>query len=199
MENWRPLTCFSSSCFRHIFKMLNENSNVLFFNFKFAIFFSVSDSDLKKPEDEPSNGASEENKEGKTASWDTRTSKCSHVFWHFVFQLCGKQNQVLDFKFTTARYINPLLMVTRVLLYLWSESEGIQNMAVVLDNVSYNMSRDLLSMLVENMMGLDDSDYNLEIIWEKNAAVITFRRPSGRTAWGHTNQTAEIFYSYRQQ
>lgn len=102
----------------------------------------------------------------------------------------------MDFKFTTARYINPALMVTRVLLYLRSESEGVQNMAVVLDNVSYNMSRDLLSMLVENMMGLDDRDYSLEIIWENNAAVITFRIPSGRTARGHTNQTAAIFYSY---
>lgn len=59
-------------------------------------------------------------------------------------------------------------------------SESIQSVAVVLDNVVDSMSRDLLSMLVENISGLDESGYSLEIIWETNRAVVTFSSPAGR-------------------
>ncbi|XP_067429769.1 protein mono-ADP-ribosyltransferase PARP14-like isoform X1 [Thunnus thynnus] len=57
-------------------------------------------------------------------------------------------------------------------------SESVQSVAVVLDNVSDKMSRDLLSMLVENISGLDESSYSLEIIWETNQAVVTFSSPA---------------------
>ncbi|XP_067429640.1 protein mono-ADP-ribosyltransferase PARP14-like isoform X1 [Thunnus thynnus] len=57
-------------------------------------------------------------------------------------------------------------------------SESVQSVAVVLDNVSDKMSRDLLSMLVENISGLDESSYGLEIIWETNQAVVTFSSPA---------------------
>lgn len=56
---------------------------------------------------------------------------------------------------------------------------SVQSVAVVLENVD-SMSRDLLSMLVENISGLEDSAYSLEIIWETNRAVITFNSPAGR-------------------
>lgn len=59
---------------------------------------------------------------------------------------------------------------------------------MVLDNVMDDMPRELLSMLVENISGLDESRYSLEIIWETNRAVITFSSPAGRT--GH--QTADL-------
>ncbi|KAL7391183.1 hypothetical protein ABVT39_005598 [Epinephelus coioides] len=58
------------------------------------------------------------------------------------------------------------------------ESASAQSVSVVLDNVSDNMSRDLLCMLVENVSGLDESGYSLEIIWETNRAVITFNKPA---------------------
>ncbi|XP_070760235.1 protein mono-ADP-ribosyltransferase PARP14-like isoform X2 [Enoplosus armatus] len=58
------------------------------------------------------------------------------------------------------------------------ESESVQSVSVVLDNVVDNMCKDLLSMLVENVSGLDESSYSLEIIWETNRAVITFTRPA---------------------
>ncbi|TMS03766.1 Poly [ADP-ribose] polymerase 14 [Larimichthys crocea] len=58
------------------------------------------------------------------------------------------------------------------------ESESVQGLAVLLDNVAEDMSRDLLSMLVENISSLDESSYSLEIIWEINRAVITFDSPA---------------------
>ncbi|XP_068559360.1 protein mono-ADP-ribosyltransferase PARP14-like [Cebidichthys violaceus] len=58
------------------------------------------------------------------------------------------------------------------------ESESVQSVAVVLDNVTDDMPRDLLSMLVENVSGLDDNCFSLEIIWESNRAVITFNQPA---------------------
>ncbi|XP_076587780.1 protein mono-ADP-ribosyltransferase PARP14-like [Chaetodon auriga] len=57
------------------------------------------------------------------------------------------------------------------------DSESVQSAAVVLDNIM-DMSRELLSMLVENISGLDESDYSLEIIWETNRAVVTFNSPA---------------------
>ncbi|XP_053181167.1 protein mono-ADP-ribosyltransferase PARP14-like [Scomber japonicus] len=58
------------------------------------------------------------------------------------------------------------------------ESESVQSVSVVLDNVSDKMPKDLLLMLVENISGLDDSSYSLEIIWETNQAVVTFSSPA---------------------
>ncbi|KAM3868382.1 protein mono-ADP-ribosyltransferase PARP14-like [Diretmus argenteus] len=55
--------------------------------------------------------------------------------------------------------------------------ESVQSFAVVLDNVSESMSRDLLSMLVENIALLDENSYSLEIIWEAARAVVTFNNP----------------------
>lgn len=60
------------------------------------------------------------------------------------------------------------------------ESEAVSRTAIVFGNIQSNMSRDLLSMLVENVSGLDESYYSLEIIWEANAAVATFNMPAGQ-------------------
>lgn len=71
--------------------------------------------------------------------------------------------------------------VKLVFLCLPSEPEAVQSLAVVLDNVGEHMTRDLLSMLVENVSGLDESSYSLEIIQESSRAVITFNSPAGKT------------------
>lgn len=60
------------------------------------------------------------------------------------------------------------------------ESEADSRTAIVFGNIERNMSRDLLSMLVENVSGLDESKYSLEIIWEASAAVATFNVPAGQ-------------------
>lgn len=61
------------------------------------------------------------------------------------------------------------------------EPEAVSRTAIVFGNIQSNVSRDLLSMLVENVSGLDESKYSLEIIWEANAAVVTFNMPAGQT------------------
>ncbi|KAM9391547.1 protein mono-ADP-ribosyltransferase PARP14-like [Pholidichthys leucotaenia] len=59
------------------------------------------------------------------------------------------------------------------------DSSSSQISAVLLDNISPSLSSDLLSMLVENVSGLDESGYNLEVVWETNKAVVTFNDPAG--------------------
>ncbi|XP_075881704.1 protein mono-ADP-ribosyltransferase PARP14-like isoform X2 [Nelusetta ayraudi] len=59
-----------------------------------------------------------------------------------------------------------------------TESEADSRTAIVFGNIQSNMSRDLLSMFVENVSGLNESKYSLEIIWEANAAVATFNVPA---------------------
>uniref|UniRef100_A0A3Q3SM17 Poly [ADP-ribose] polymerase n=1 Tax=Mastacembelus armatus TaxID=205130 RepID=A0A3Q3SM17_9TELE len=67
---------------------------------------------------------------------------------------------------------------TAVFTCVLSGPESIQSAAVVLGNLQENMSRDLLLMLVENVSGVEESDYSLEIIWESNRAVVTFNKPA---------------------
>uniref|UniRef100_A0A8C6U5I6 Macro domain-containing protein n=1 Tax=Neogobius melanostomus TaxID=47308 RepID=A0A8C6U5I6_9GOBI len=50
---------------------------------------------------------------------------------------------------------------------------------VTLGPVSEGLSRDLLCVLVENLSGLEEGEYELELIWERSVAVVTFR--------GHTD------------
>ena len=61
-----------------------------------------------------------------------------------------------------------------------SGAESEAGVGAVLENVGANVSRDLLVMLVEHMSGLADSSYVLEVIWERNVAVVTFGRAAGR-------------------
>ncbi|RVE68775.1 hypothetical protein OJAV_G00095060 [Oryzias javanicus] len=53
-----------------------------------------------------------------------------------------------------------------------------QNPAVVLENVSDEMSRDFLMMLVGTISGVDENDFSLEIFQESNRAVVTFNNPT---------------------
>ncbi|XP_007543095.1 poly [ADP-ribose] polymerase 14-like isoform X1 [Poecilia formosa] len=50
--------------------------------------------------------------------------------------------------------------------------------AVVLENVSENLNKDYLQMLVETVSGLDENDFSLEMIWESNLAVVNFSAPT---------------------
>ena len=64
--------------------------------------------------------------------------------------------------------------------YLPSDLGSVGSAALLLENVSDSMSRDLLLMLVENISGLDESHFGLEIMWESSRAVVTFNTPAGR-------------------
>uniref|UniRef100_A0A3P9PUJ0 Poly [ADP-ribose] polymerase n=1 Tax=Poecilia reticulata TaxID=8081 RepID=A0A3P9PUJ0_POERE len=60
--------------------------------------------------------------------------------------------------------------------------------AVVLENVSENLNKDYLQMLVETVSGLDENDFSLEMIWESNLAVVNFSAPTGRNRNQNQNQ-----------
>ncbi|XP_056232020.1 protein mono-ADP-ribosyltransferase PARP14-like [Seriola aureovittata] len=70
------------------------------------------------------------------------------------------------------------------------DSESVQSSAVVLENVSDNMCRDLLMMLVENVSGSDESGFSLEIIWESNRAVVAFTKPEDAEKFLTVSQTS---------
>lgn len=53
---------------------------------------------------------------------------------------------------------------------------------MVLDNVT---DKQLAELLVESVMGLDNSTYTLEMIPESSAAVVTFSSAAG--GWRHTH------------
>uniref|UniRef100_A0A3P8NU03 Poly [ADP-ribose] polymerase n=1 Tax=Astatotilapia calliptera TaxID=8154 RepID=A0A3P8NU03_ASTCA len=71
-----------------------------------------------------------------------------------------------------------------------SDSESSQSCAVVLENVTDNMSTDLLSMLVENISGLDENGYSMERILESNKAVVTFSSPADVERFLSVSQTS---------
>ncbi|KAF6716797.1 Poly [ADP-ribose] polymerase 14 [Oryzias melastigma] len=50
--------------------------------------------------------------------------------------------------------------------------------AVVLENISDNLSRDLLLLMVEAVSGVNENNFGLEIIRESHAAVVTFSSPA---------------------
>lgn len=50
---------------------------------------------------------------------------------------------------------------------------------VVLENVPDDMTDDFLTLLVESFCGHSEVEHSLELISESNAAVVTFKDPSG--------------------
>ncbi|XP_041855414.1 protein mono-ADP-ribosyltransferase PARP14-like isoform X2 [Melanotaenia boesemani] len=69
--------------------------------------------------------------------------------------------------------------------------------AVVLENVTHSMSRDLLMMLVENISGLDENAFSLEIIWEANKAVVIFSSPADVEKFVSVSQTNSKMQKHR--
>ncbi|XP_028268993.1 protein mono-ADP-ribosyltransferase PARP14-like isoform X3 [Parambassis ranga] len=70
------------------------------------------------------------------------------------------------------------------------DSAFAQSTAVLLENIADDMSRDLLSMLVESVSGLDEDGYRLEVICESNRAVVTFSRPADVQRFITASQTS---------
>ncbi|XP_034396584.1 protein mono-ADP-ribosyltransferase PARP14-like [Cyclopterus lumpus] len=71
------------------------------------------------------------------------------------------------------------------------ESERVLSVSVVLDNVSHDTTRDLLAMLVENISGLDEGHFGLEIIWESSRAVVTFKQPADQEKFLAVSQSTQ--------
>ncbi|XP_015250579.1 PREDICTED: poly [ADP-ribose] polymerase 14-like [Cyprinodon variegatus] len=61
--------------------------------------------------------------------------------------------------------------------------------AVLLENVSENLSEDLLQMLVERTSGLEENDFSLVIFKESKMAVVTFINPTDAEKFISVSQT----------
>ncbi|KAJ7996602.1 hypothetical protein DPEC_G00238760 [Dallia pectoralis] len=55
-----------------------------------------------------------------------------------------------------------------------------QSSAVVLERLPELMSKEMLTLLVENISNLEENNYTLEIISETKTAVLTFNNPNGK-------------------
>ncbi|CAJ1069628.1 protein mono-ADP-ribosyltransferase PARP14-like isoform X2 [Xyrichtys novacula] len=75
--------------------------------------------------------------------------------------------------------------------------DPIQSLSVVLDNVVDATPRDLLQMLVENVSGVDDSFFDLEIILESSKAVVTFKRPADAEKFLTVSQSNQKLQKYK--
>ncbi|XP_026883853.2 protein mono-ADP-ribosyltransferase PARP14-like isoform X1 [Electrophorus electricus] len=53
-----------------------------------------------------------------------------------------------------------------------------QSAAVVLEKIPRNLSREIVVLLVENISGLSEEEFLLELIFESNTAVVTFNGPT---------------------
>ena len=51
--------------------------------------------------------------------------------------------------------------------------------AVVVENIAEDMTRDHLGLIVENITGISEDDYSMELIYESCVAVVTFTHPDG--------------------
>ncbi|KAF3695309.1 Poly [ADP-ribose] polymerase 14 [Channa argus] len=76
------------------------------------------------------------------------------------------------------------------------DSQFVQSTTVLLENVPEDMSGDLLSMLVENISGLDSSSYSLEMILESNSVVVTFNSPADVERFLTVSQTNKNIQKY---
>uniref|UniRef100_A0A3Q1FWA0 Poly [ADP-ribose] polymerase n=1 Tax=Acanthochromis polyacanthus TaxID=80966 RepID=A0A3Q1FWA0_9TELE len=78
-----------------------------------------------------------------------------------------------------------------------ADTDDCSSAAVVLENVPDGMSRDLLSMLVENVSGVDENGYSLEMILESSRAVVTFSSPQGTDRFLSESRTSTKVQKHR--
>uniref|UniRef100_A0A3B3HJV2 Poly [ADP-ribose] polymerase n=1 Tax=Oryzias latipes TaxID=8090 RepID=A0A3B3HJV2_ORYLA len=93
------------------------------------------------------------------------------------FLSVSQDNKKLQKHGLTARLPEPAKSVR---VEIPSASELDPSPAVVLENVSAGTSKDVLMMLVENISGVEEKDFSLEILWESSRAVVIFNNPTGR-------------------
>ncbi|XP_005753403.1 poly [ADP-ribose] polymerase 14-like [Pundamilia nyererei] len=159
-----------------------------------AVYFnSVEDSstDSKKPQAESGNVASAANKEDSESSQscavvleNVTDNMSTDLLSMLVENISGldengySMERILESNKAVVTFSSP------------ADSESSQSCAVVLENVTDNMSTDLLSMLVENISGLDENGYSMERILESNKAVVTFSSPADVERFLSVSQTS---------
>ncbi|XP_059394821.1 protein mono-ADP-ribosyltransferase PARP14-like isoform X1 [Carassius carassius] len=65
--------------------------------------------------------------------------------------------------------------------------------AVVLENLSEDVKQDVLTLLVENISGLSENDFSMELIPGLRKAVVTFKNPSAAEKFLEDSRTHEKF------
>ncbi|XP_026129260.1 poly [ADP-ribose] polymerase 14-like isoform X1 [Carassius auratus] len=65
--------------------------------------------------------------------------------------------------------------------------------AVVLENLPDDVNQDVLTLLVENISGLSENDFSMELIPELRKAVVTFKNPSAAEKFLEDSRTHEKF------
>ncbi|XP_026129258.1 poly [ADP-ribose] polymerase 14-like isoform X3 [Carassius auratus] len=65
--------------------------------------------------------------------------------------------------------------------------------AVVLENLPEDVNQDVLTLLVENISGLSENDYRMELIPGLRKAVVTFKNPSAAEKFLQDSRTHEKF------
>uniref|UniRef100_A0A8C6T9F0 Poly [ADP-ribose] polymerase n=1 Tax=Neogobius melanostomus TaxID=47308 RepID=A0A8C6T9F0_9GOBI len=68
--------------------------------------------------------------------------------------------------------------------------------SVTLGPVSEDLSRDLLGVLVENLSGVEEGEYELELIWESKVAVVTFRSHTDAEKFVSVSQSSSKLSKY---
>ncbi|KAA0703894.1 Poly [ADP-ribose] polymerase 14 [Triplophysa tibetana] len=67
---------------------------------------------------------------------------------------------------------------------------------VALENVSDELSKNVLALLVENVSGVPEKDFSMELITELNTAVVTFKNPSAVGKFLEESKTHKKFKDY---
>lgn len=56
-----------------------------------------------------------------------------------------------------------------------------QQPVIVLENVQENFTEEMLVLMVENISDLTEADFSLEMIYERQTAVVSFKNANGMT------------------
>ncbi|XP_076130779.1 protein mono-ADP-ribosyltransferase PARP14-like isoform X2 [Alosa pseudoharengus] len=71
-----------------------------------------------------------------------------------------------------------------------------QPKAVVVENIPEDMTRDLLGLIVENITGVSEDEYTMELIYESQLAVVTFTNPDNVKKFQTEAKLSKKFQNY---
>ncbi|XP_042563338.1 protein mono-ADP-ribosyltransferase PARP14-like [Clupea harengus] len=68
--------------------------------------------------------------------------------------------------------------------------------AVVVENIAEDMTRELLGLIVDNITGISEDDYSMELIYESCVAVVTFTHPDDVKKFQTEAKLSKMFQQY---
>ncbi|KAL2094533.1 hypothetical protein ACEWY4_009252 [Coilia grayii] len=80
------------------------------------------------------------------------------------------------------------------------QEEGIEDSyqpkAVVVENIAEDMTREVLGLIVENIIGVEEEDYTMELIYDSCVAVVTFTNPDDAKKFQAEAMLSKKFQQY---